>query len=240
MKILLTFLLAIACMNTAAQETITYESQKEKRYKILNERYIGPVYQSEIDHFYKVACDSLVRSGTTVDGEAMTSLLVKLFLATEIELKKKTISILRIPSLNTAFLETLHIYKKGQLRDLYRTIGINRTRILYATFKDIPAGDTIHTFTSLREMSYSPILIPGRINKPEFALLRDTMVYVLANLEPDFFLTELKTNATIQETVAGHSSPTVKAIIGLKDEENLTELLPFGLAILKNAKPQRR
>jgi hypothetical protein len=233
MKIPLTILLALVFLQTYAQEKITYESQKEKLYKKLNEKYIGPFYQAEIDHFYKVACDSLVSTGLTLDGEQASSLLVKLFLATEIELEKKTISKLRVPSLNDAFLQTLKIYKKGSLKELYSNLGINRMRILYATFKDIPAGDTINTFASLREMTYNPILIPGRINKPELAPWKDTMVYYLANFEPEFFLTELKNNSTLQEVAANHSNPTVKAVLALKDEENITELLPFGLAIFE-------
>lgn len=228
--LLLLGLLAI-CVNTVAQEQITYDSEKQKLYAHLTRRTIGSGYAQQVDRFYGQVCDSLIKSGTRVDNEPITSTLTKFFQATLIELQKQNMSILRVPSLNDNFLQVLQIYKRAPLKELFRAVGITRTRILASTFKGTAAGDTIRSFADLREMTYSPILIPGRLSKPELAPYRDTMLSFLANNEPEFYVSELKNNLQMQDLTLRSKNQTVKAVSQLKDEEHLTEMLPFGLAI---------
>jgi hypothetical protein len=149
------------------------------------------------------------------------------------ELDKQTLSILRVPNLNANFMQVLRNYKLVPLKEQFKGVGIVRTRILAAAFKGTPAGDTIRTFVDLREMTYSPILIPGRLNKKEYEPYRDTMVSYLANHEPELFISELKNNLLLQDLVIRSRNQTVKAVAALKDEERLTEMLPFGLAFLE-------
>ena len=231
MKPILIFLFCFNIGSAIAQDQMTYESEKGKLYTRLTARNISSSYTSEIERFYNHTCDSLINADLKIDDESIKSTLTKLFQASNIELDKRTISILRIPSLNANFLEVVEAYKKTPLVVPFRLLGINRTRILAAAFKGTPAGDTIRSYVELREMMYSPVLIPGRISKSQFASYRDTMLHYLASMEPELYLTELKTNNILQELTNNTNHKTVKAIASLQDDANLVEMLPFGLAI---------
>jgi hypothetical protein len=228
------FLLALICLVCAtplfAQEQITYDSEKQKLYARLTSKPIGPNYSAQINQFFNSTCDSLINAGTRVDEEPIKSTLTKYFQATLTELEKQNMSALRVPNLNDNFLRVLRSYKREPLKEVFPAVGIVRTRILAAAFRGTPAGDTIRSFTDLREMMYSPTLIPGRLDKPQFAPYRDTMMGYLANHEPEFFISELKNNLQMQDLAIRSKNLTVKAITHLQNEEHLTEMLPFGLA----------
>ena len=228
------FLLALICLVYAAplfaQEQITYDSEKQKLYAHLTSRPIGPGYTAQINWFFNSTCDSLIKAGTRVDNEPITSTLTKYFQATLVELEKQNMSVLRVPNLNENFLRVLRSYKREPLKEMFRAVGITRTRILAAAFRGTPAGDTIRSFADLREMMYSPTLIPGRLDKPLFAPYKDSMIGYLANHEPEFFITEIKKNLQMQDLAIRSKNLTVKAITPLQNEEHLTEMLPFGLA----------
>lgn len=228
------FLLALICLVCAtplfAQEQITYDSEKQKLYARLTSKSIGPNYSAQINQFFNSTCDSLINAGTRVDEEPIKSTLTKYFQATLTELEKQNMSALRVPNLNDNFLRVLRSYKREPLKEVFPAVGIVRTRILAAAFRGTPAGDTIRSFTDLREMMYSPTLIPGRLDKPQFAPYRDTMMGYLANHEPEFFISELKNNLQMQDLAIRSKNLTVKAITPLQNEEHLTEMLPFGLA----------
>lgn len=230
MRLLLVLICLMCAAPMFAQEQITYDSEKQKLYARLTSRPIGPGYTAQINQFFNRTCDSLVKSGTRVDNEPITSTLTKFFQATLTELEKQNMSLLRVPNLNDNFLHVLRSYKREPLKEMFRAVGIVRTRILAAAFKGTAAGDTIRSFADLREMIYSPILIPGRLDKPQYAPYRDTMMGYLANHEPEFFITELKKNLMMQDLTIRSKNLTVKAITPLQNEEQLTEMLPFGLA----------
>lgn len=229
MKRFIAILFALSILKANAQQ-ITYASEKEKLYNRLTQRYIGPVYDAEIKQFYNVTCDSLINAGVRVDNEPIQSILTKYFQACLLELGKQTITVLRIPNTNANFLKVLETYKRAPLGEVFRNVGINRTRLLASAFKGTPVGDTIRVFADIWEMMYSPILIPGRITKPQYTQYRDTMLHYLANMEPELYLSELKTNPVIQDLTLRSKNETVKAVSALQDEEQTVELLPFGLA----------
>lgn len=231
MKKLIAVILLAWTLPIVAQEQVTYDSEKEKLYKRLTAREIGPVYAAEVDRFYNSTCDSLVKADVRIENEPIKSVLTKYFQACQIELNKQTVTALRMPNLNHSFLEFLASYKREPMANLFRYIGINRTRIFATTFRGTPAGDTLQSYVDIRECMYSPVLIPGRIGKPQFASFRDTMLHYLANTEPELYISELKSNPLLQDLTIRTKNKTVKAVAALQNEESLVELLPFGLAI---------
>ncbi len=229
MKQLFATLALFICLSSNAQ--ISYTAEKEKLYKRLTARTIGPNYARYIDHFYKHVCDSLVQSKLVIDGDPIENVLIRLFGSTQMELDKKTISMLRVPSLNTFFLKVLNTRNKGSIGPLFRQVGLNRTRILANAFYGLPIGDSIQTFSSMREMISQPTLIPKRIEDPRYKPYLDTILYYFANEEPELFLKTMETNAFVQNLAASNSNRTVDAIEKMKGMGNLNKLLPLGIAI---------
>jgi hypothetical protein len=173
----------------------------------------------------------LIAAKLVIEGDPIENVLIRLFGSTSMELDKKTISNLRVPSLNTFFLDVLKTRQIGSIAPLFRQVGLNRTRILANAFYGLPIGDSIQTFSSLREMIAQPYLIPKRIEEPRYKPYRDTMLYYFANEEPELFLKTLETNAFLQGLAAANSNKTIDAIEKMKGMANLNKLLPFGIAI---------
>jgi hypothetical protein len=232
MKYILGTLLFIA-VGLQAFAQLNYAAEKEKLYKRLTERSIGPSYAREVDHFYKQVCDSLVNAKVSVDGDPIETILIRLFGNTQNELDRRTISKLRVPSVNTFFLDLLKTYKKESIRPILREMGINRTRILANAFIGLPIGDTLSTAANAREMAASPQQIPKKIYDPRYVNLRDTILYYFVNEEPELFIKELKSNPQMQQFADASTRPYVKAVANLRDQNNLNKLLPFGMAILE-------
>ncbi|HSF44488.1 MAG TPA: hypothetical protein VLA58_00715 [Chitinophagaceae bacterium] len=230
-QLLFTLVLATLALQSFSQ--LNYSAEKAKLYKRLTERAISPNYSREVDRFYNHVCDSLVKANVSIDGDPIESILIRLFGNTAMELDRKTISRLRVPSVNVFFLELLKTYHKESIRPIIREMGINRTRILANAFIGLPIGDTLSTAASAREMAASPQLIPKRIYDPRFVNLRDTILYYLVNDEPEVFIRELKANPQMQQFADASTRAYVKAVANLKDRNNLNKILPFGMAILE-------
>ncbi len=225
----ITALLLLISYNSWTQ--ISYSAEKEKIYQRLTKRNISPSYSKYINRFYNEVCDSLVKAKTVVDGDPIEDILIRLFGSTQMELDKKMISELRVPSLNSFFLEVLKTNGHGSIRPLFKEVGINRTRILANAFNGLPLGDSIKTFSELREMVTQPYLIPKRIQDPKYKPFLDTLLYFFANEEPEQFLKELETNEFIQQLATANGNRTIDAVERMKGVGNLNKLLPFGIAI---------
>ncbi|HLO82551.1 MAG TPA: hypothetical protein VK166_16415 [Chitinophagaceae bacterium] len=230
-QFLFTLLLGTLAFQSSAQ--LNYSAEKDKLYKRLTERSIGSNYNKEVDHFYNHVCDSLVKANVNVDGDPIETILIRLFGNTQMELDRRTISRLRVPSVNVFFLDLLKTYHKESIKPIVREMGINRTRILANAFIGLAIGDTLATAASAREMAASPQLIPKRIYDPRFVNLRDTILYYFVNDEPELFIKELNSNPQMQQFADASTRPYVKAVANLKDRNNLNKLLPFGMAILE-------
>lgn len=229
MRHLFAILALLFCLSSSAQ--VSYSAEKEKLYKRLTARTVGPNYARYIDHFYNETCDSLIKAKLVIDGDPIENVLIRLFGSTSFELERKTISILRVPSLNSFFLEVLKTRQNGSIKPLFRQVGLNRTRILANAFNGLPLGDSIKTFSGLREMVAQPHLIPKRIEEPQYKPYLDTILYYFANEEPELFLQTIETNAFVQNLAAANSNKTIDAVETMKGMANLNKLLPFGIAI---------
>jgi hypothetical protein len=229
MKHLFAILALLCCLHSVAQ--ISYSAEKEKLYKRLTARTVGPNYSRYIDYFYNNVCDSLVNAKLVIDGDPIENILIRLFGSTSMELDKKTISILRVPSLNASFLDVLKAHQKTTIAPLFRQVGLNRTKILANAFYGLPIGDSIKTFSSLREMVAQPYLIPKRIEDPQYKPYLDTILYYFASEDPELFLTTLETSQFLQTLAAANSNKTINAVEKMKGMGNLNKLLPFGIAI---------
>jgi hypothetical protein len=228
------FVLLLASLSFQSFAQLSYSAEKDKLYKRLTERYIGPYYASEIDHFYKVVCDSLVSAKVNVDGDPIETILIRLFGNTQMELDRKTITKLRVPSVNADFIQLLKTYHKASIRPVLQKMGINRTRILANAFIGLPIGDTLTTAANAREMAASPQLTPKKIYDPRYVNIRDTILYYFVNDEPELFIKELKSNPQMQQFADASTRTYVKAVANLKEQNNLNKILPFGMAIMEN------
>ncbi|HEX5669409.1 MAG TPA: hypothetical protein VFX73_11430, partial [Chitinophagaceae bacterium] len=218
-QFLFVVLLAGLSFQTSAQ--LNYAAEKNKLYKRLTERNIGPYYASEIDHFYKVVCDSLVNAKVNVDGDPIETILIRLFGNTQMELDRKTITKLRVPSLNDNFVDLLKTYHKSSIKPILQKMGVNRTRILANAFIGLPIGDTLTTAANAREMAASPQQTPKKIYDPRYTNIRDTILYYFVNDEPELFIKELKSNPQMQQFADASTRTYVKAVANLKEQNNL-------------------
>jgi len=232
MKYLYTTFLVMVCAS-GLKGQLNYQAEKEKLHERLTQRPISTHYKSLVDEFYHVSCDSLLQAYPTVDGDPMESVLLRLFGATQMQLDRRSITTLRIPSLNANFLQLLNAYRKVSILPLLREIGIARTRILATAFVGLPIGDTLAMAVNLREVVSFPHLAPSRIHDPLVQPYADTLLHFFRNQEPKLFITELNRDPEFLRLVEGSVRKGNKALLLMKNEQNLDRLLPFSMAIME-------
>lgn len=226
-------LLLISSSSTA--EEITYAKKKEALVKNLKKTYIDQVYLQNIDRFYSVTCDSLIKKKFKVDEKPIKDVLTKLFDVCNSNLNSGAITSLGIPALNHIFLSTLKEYKKGSVRKLYMGINYRQSNIMRSVFEDFSIGDTIRDIVGLREMFYEPYFISSRIKLPQYAAWQDTLLYELANVAPEILNRKITDNDTFYTRLVNRSNKiSVKAVAGMKSDTYYERILPFSLALHEN------
>jgi hypothetical protein len=223
------------CFSTPLVDTSAYTKAKLSLLKTLKKKTFDKAYTQSIDRFYAVSCDSLIKQNSTVDNRPVKDILTKLFEVCDQKLRARAINALRIPSLNYDFLRTLNTYKKTSVRNLYMRINISKTQILQSVFDGLLLGDSIKTFAGLREMLYDPYYISSRIELPQYASFKDSLLYRLANGAPAILVKKLTAADTFYSTLVNKSnSRTVKAVSRIRPDDNFDKILPFAMAIFEN------
>jgi hypothetical protein len=228
-KMIAFILLMLVC--SVSQGQLSYQDARQKLYSRLLSTPIGPNYLRLNDYFFNKACDSLVKAGIQVDGDPIESILLRLFGMTELELDRRNITPLRVPSVNMFFLEILRTYKVKPLRGFVRDIGVNRLRILANAFVGLPLGDTLQMAVSLKEAQAFHQRIPALIGQPKYERFSQQILSYFVSEEPEFYLREINKNEALQRYTAASTDQKVLAVHSLKDVQNTTRIIPFSLAI---------
>ncbi len=222
-------------MNEGVFAQDTYTTARDKLVETLRKKAIERSFSQSIDRFYFNTCDSLIAKNVIVDDRPVKVILTRLFDASQTKISKRTISVLRIPSVNAFFLQTLAAYKKRPLADLYRQIGISQSAILESAFDGLVLGDSISLIVGIREMLNNPYYISTRLADPKYIPFRDTLMYFLANGAPEILTDKLAGNEAVFASIAGKSTnPTVRAVTQIPKDNYYDMVLPFGLAIQEN------
>jgi hypothetical protein len=224
-----------ASAHESGQDDPTYLEAKNKLLKTLKARSVDKNYSQAIDHFYTVSCDSLLQKNMMVENRSILVILTRLFNASDDKLNKRAISMLRMPSVNNYFLQTLREYKTRPVNELYREIGISQSAILEYAFDGTSIGDSIHLMVSIREMLNNPYFISTRLQEQQYLPYRDTMLYYLANNAPEILAAKLASNdALFTGLVNSSANKTVRAVTAIEKDNYYEKVLPFGLAIQEN------
>lgn len=218
-----------------AQDISAYVKARESLVKTLKEREINKAFTQAIDHFYYTTCDSLIKKNVVIEDKPIKDILQNLFLACSDKISTRSITFLRIPSLNYNFLSLVNTYKKQPLRNILREIGITQTAILQSAFDGSQLGDSIQTIIGLREMLNNPYFISTRIDQPRYARFKDTLLYLLANAAPDILTGKLADNDPLFTALVSRSNNmTIKAVSSVKKDNFYDRIMPFSLAIYEN------
>jgi len=234
--ILITILLLSATI-TPAQDNPTYITSRDKLVNTLKQRNVDKVASQHVEKFYMKTCDSLLKTKMMIEDRPISIVLTRLFDASQESLNKRTISFLRIPSVNNYFIQTLINYqtKKLPVSTQYREIPITQSAILASAFDGTSLGDSIGLIVGIREMLNNPYFISTRLDDARYQPYRDTLLYYLANGAPEIFTQKINDRSGIFYTLASNSNNrTVKALTPIVKDNYYEKVLPFSLAILEN------
>ena len=235
LSVLLIFIVQFLFSHAAFSQDSAYTAARNKLVETLKRKPIDREWSRIIDRFYFNTCDSLIVKNVMVDNRPIKVILTRFFDASEKKISTRAISVLRIPAVNTYFLETLSSYKKRPLTDLYRQIGITQSAILKSAFDGLVLGDSIGLFVGIREMLNNPFYISIRLFDPKYLPFRDTLLYFLANGAPEILTEKLADNDPLFASLAAKSTnPTVRAVIQIAKDNYYDRVLPFSLAIQQN------
>ena len=235
LSILFIFIAQFLCNYSAYSQDNAYTISRDKLVETLKKKHIDKAWTQSINRFYFNTCDSLIAKNVVVDSRSIKVILTRLFDASQLKISNKSVSVLRIPSVNTFFMQTLATYKKRPLAGLYRQIGITQIAILESTFDGLVLGDSIGLVVGIREMLSNPFLISTRLADPKYLPFRDTLLYFLANGAPEILTEKLAGNDPLFTSLANKSTnPTVRAVTQIAKDNYYDRVLPFGLAIQEN------
>ena len=235
LSILFIFIAQFLCNYSAYSQDNAYTISRDKLVETLKKKHIDKAWTQSINRFYFNTCDSLIAKNVVVDSRSIKVILTRLFDASQLKISNKSVSVLRIPSVNTFFMQTLATYKKRPLAGLYRQIGITQIAILESTFDGLVLGDSIGLVVGIREMLSNPFLISTRLADPKYLPFRDTLLYFLANGAPEILSEKLAGNDPLFTSLANKSTnPTVRAVTQIAKDNYYDRVLPFGLAIQEN------
>ena len=227
------FALLLISFTTTAQDSYAYS--KARIIKTLKIRYIDKAYSQNIDRFYSTTCDSLIKKKITIDKKPIKDILIRLFDVCNNKINARAINSLRIPSVNQDFLLTLKTYNKASIVKLYESINVTKSNMFQYVFDGLLLGDSIKTFNGLREMLHDPYFISSRIQLPQYAAYKDTLLYALANGAPDILIKKIADNDTAYTHLVNNSNrKSIKAISQIKMDEYYERAIPFSLAIYEN------
>lgn len=222
-------------VSSFAQADSTYTEARNRLTKVLKKRTIDKAFTESIDRFYNKTCDSLLKTNLLIGERPIRVILTRFFDATEQKLSSGFITLLRIPAVNSYFLQTLKTYNKYSIAQLYRQIGLTQSTILDFAFDGTALGDSITTIVGIREMLNAPHFISTRLNQPRYAMFRDTLLYYLANAQPELLTQKVAERDSMLTALSGHTkNMTVQAVELVQKDNFYDKTLPFGLAIREN------
>ncbi|MBL0202235.1 MAG: hypothetical protein IPP81_19405 [Chitinophagaceae bacterium] len=229
------FFLALLLISFSATSQDNYAGAKARIIKMLKVRYIDKAYIQNIDRFYSVTCDSMIKKKVTIDNKPIKDILIRLFDICINKMNAKAVTFLRIPSINSDFLLTVKTYNRSSIVNLYRNINVTKSNILQYAFDGLLLGDSIKTINGLREMLHDPYFISSGIKLPQYAAYKDTLLYAMANGAPDLLIKKLAAHDTTYTQLVNNSkSISVRAITRIKMDEYYERAIPFSLAIYEN------
>lgn len=233
---LLAVILTLLLQETRAAEKDQYAITKTSLVKNLKTAYDGNAFTKQIDNFYFKTCDSLIKKKFKIDNIPVKVVLLRLFDVSTGSVNSGDITLLGIPALNSNFLVTLKIYKKGMsINDLYMRMSFSEAKILQTVFEGLSIGDTIKNINGLREMYVEPYFISSRIELANYLPYKDTLLYLLANVAPEILNRKVNDNNAFYTSLVDKSNRiSVKAVAQVKADTYFDKNLPFSLAILQN------
>jgi hypothetical protein len=218
-----------------AQSGTNYENAKKSLVKLIKKKYLSEAFSKNIDRFYSITCDSLVKKNFLLDGKPIKDVLTVFFLISEKKINNKSIALLRIPALNYNFLTLLKVYKKSPVYNRLNNIGTTQTIIFEEVFLGLNLGDSIRTFNGLRKMINDPYYISSNIQLPQYKPYKDTLLNALANGAPEILIRKLAENDTVYTRLVERSNNiSVKLVSKIKMDKDYEKILPFSMAVYEN------
>lgn len=117
--------------------------------------------------------------------------------------------------------------------DVMQTLGHRRAALMAQSFREYPQGPRIAALAECRNLIFAPEkIVPYLSNNPDFAFT-DSMIWVLANLEPEMLADYIKSprNKALEGRIRNHPSPLVQTVTALAPERFVKNYLPFAVEL---------
>lgn len=212
-----------------------YKELRTSLVNTLKSKYVDWDYTRQVNHFYLITCDSLIKKKVKIDERPIKDILTVLFAVTINKISQGNLTVMVVPSINHNFLMAVKAYPKGDLADLIMNINFAESEMLAEVFNGMEMSVSIRNAMGLKEMLYEPYFISSRIKLPQYKAYQDTLLIALANGAPDVLVSKLSVNDTLYSSLVSMSNGTVvKAVANIKMDRYYDATLPFSLALLEN------
>ncbi len=121
--------------------------------------------------------------------------------------------------------------------DILVSSGAKTAGVMAVAFKDYPQAARIRDIATLKGLERNPENIPQFLGNNSNYKLRDSLIFIYANMLPDKFISYINNskNAEIVKVAREHRNPLIQTLIGISAEKNVENYLPF-VALLTDKK----
>jgi len=125
------------------------------------------------------------------------------------------------------------IITQNSCEDIMRPYGAKTAGLMAAVFKDYPQATRIRDIATLKELERTPELIMQFLNRNSGFSLRDSLVFICANTEPERFLSFVSStkDEDLLKVIRNNPSQLVQTLLSIAGEKNLIIYLPFAVQL---------
>ena len=247
---IIVLLTANAGLHLSAQDKLSLK-QVNKRIdaaqlaiaKVLVRSSIDNEGKAMISKFLKFEIDSMQKviknDKTLKDQEKVMALNCEsYFLETlKTEIESKSIDLYEVSEDQKTFIPLWETIRTEQsCSSIIGDLGIKSANLMAAVFKEYPQSAKIRDLAILKSLERNPDKIMSFLSsKPDFSL-RDSLLFIFANNEPERFIIAAKgaKDEGLLKLINQQNSPLIKTLISLADEKNFKDYLPFAGLLSQN------
>ena len=211
--------------------------------KILVRSSIDLEGKAMISKFLKSEIDSMqivIKNDKTLKDEQKVMALncESYFLETlKTEIESKSIDLYEVSENQKTFIPLWETIRTEQsCSSIIGDLGIKSANLMAAVFKEYPQSSKIRDLAILKSLERNPDKIMSFLSsRPDFSL-RDSLLFIFANTEPERFLISAKgaRDEGLLKLIQQQNYPLIKTLVSLADEKNFKDYLPFAGLLSQN------
>lgn len=223
--------------NDNARQALRKVNRSQKSFsKTVNRSSLDVTAKALLTHFANDEMDSLqavIRADNQLDArQKVLALNAQKYLLGNMEdaMNAPGFDPIIIRDTRNSFLELWQLFRTQKpTGEVMKKLDPNRAAFMAAVFKDYSKAGSLQDMATLKKYEQSPEKIMDFLSTNPGYTLRDSLLFISANLQPEKFIAfvNMTKDEQLLQAIRTHSSPLVQTLLRIAPEKNVTNYLPF-------------